>query len=215
MEFPPSTVVNKVFSESKFFKKLALSKSRLPFGTISKIIWCNKLSASSINLEGGKKVREIQVFEVKLKQEKVPEQILRIIDNNIPYHILFLIEFEGRYQAWIGYKEVGENGVSLTVKSYYKSDWCAFESLPLEIKGLNLDEVYENFISQLGLGVPANGDSDLRERVDIAAEIEKIEREILKHKAKMLNEKQFNKQVAINDKIKSLKLRIKILKDKK
>lgn len=211
-DFPESTFVNKVFSESKFFKKLALSKSKLPFGNIAKIVWRNKLSPISANLSEGNNVKEIQVFEVKLKEDKSPEKILQVIDNNILYHILFLIEFDGKYQAWIAYKEIGANGVSRTAKTYYKSDWHSFDDLPLEVQGLNLDEVYENFIAQLNLDIQADGEVDLREKIDVSAKLDKIRRDISKLEAKMLKEKQFNKQVDLKNKIENLRIQTKELK---
>ena len=34
------------------------------------------------------------------------------IDKEIPYHILFLLEHEGKYQAWTAYKEVAGSGTN-------------------------------------------------------------------------------------------------------
>ena len=214
-EFPESTRVGKVFSESKFFRKLAMSKRQLPFGNIECIIWRNKLAASTLNVKAGKNIVEIQVFEVRLKTPKASESILRIIDNSIPYPIIFLLRFGEQYQAWLGYKETDSSGVSFSVKRYYKTDWMGFEDLPLCISGLSLDEIYSNFLSQLNpeiKNISEDGGS-LRARVDCADKIRRLETEIGKLKAKIYSEKQLNKQMKLNEKCKILQEKLKNLKN--
>ena len=213
-EFPSTTVVNKVFSESKFFKKLALSKRTLPFGTIDKVVWRNKISSTTVNVKEGESVKEIHVFEVILKRDAISEAILKTIDNNIPYHILYLIRFEDKYQAWLGYKEVNSVGVSLTVKNYNKTAWVNFDELPLEINGLTLDDVYDNFLSQINSNIEQNNDAPiaLRSRIDNAEAIRKLEAEIEKLTAKLFKEKQFNKQIELNAKIRNKKEELRNMK---
>lgn len=213
-EFPSSSVVNKVIPESKFFKKLALSKRKLPFGTIEKIVWRNKICPATVNIAEGENAKEIQVFEVVLKMDAVCEALLREIDNHILYPVLYLIRFEDKYQAWLGYKETNSVGVSLTVKNYNKTAWLSFEDLPLEIKGLNLDEVYANFLAQINENIAQKNESqsDLRARVNNAEAIRKLEAEIEKLKTRRDKEKQFNKQVKLNEKIRILKTDLETMK---
>ena len=49
--------------------------------------------------------KEIEVFIVSLTKPELDEKVLHLIDKEIPYHILFLLEHNDKYQAWIGYKE--------------------------------------------------------------------------------------------------------------
>lgn len=63
-----------------------------------------------MNLAPGATVTELEVFEIKLNTGNLDEAILRQIDKEIPYHILFLLEYGGKYQAWIGYKEAAQSG---------------------------------------------------------------------------------------------------------
>lgn len=212
-DFPQSTFVGKTFSESKFFRKLALSKKTLPFGNIEKIVWRNKLSAKTLNVKDGERVKEIQVFHVVLWEDNPVDGILRTIDNAIAYQILFLVQLGEKFQAWIGYKEADANGVSLTVKTYYKTDWTDLESLPIAVCGLTLDDVYANFISQINENVKAAPETDLRTRVNTADDIAKLEREIEKLKSRLRKEPQFNKQIKLNAEIKTLKTKIEEIKN--
>lgn len=212
-DFPQSTFVGKTFSKSKFFRKLALSKKTLPFGNIEKIVWRNKLSARTLNVQDGARVKEIQVFHVILREDKPVDGILRAIDNAVAYQILFLVQLGEKFQAWIGYKEADLNGVSLTVKTYYKTDWTDLESLPIAVCGLTLDDVYANFISQINANVKAAPETDLRTRVNTADDIAKLEREIEKLKSRLRKEPQFNKQIRLNAEIKTLKTKIEEIKN--
>ena len=116
------------------------------------------------------------------------------------------------YQALMGYKEVGTTGVEFTVKKYYSTQWMPFDDLPLEIKGLSLDEVYDNFLNQLNTAIIKKPDEELRTWVDKSAQLEKIMRDISKIEARILKETQFNKQVALNAKLRELKLKAETFK---
>lgn len=213
-DFPQSTFVGKTFSESKFFRKLALPKKTLPFGNIEKIVWRNKLSAKTLNVQDGARVKEIQVFHVILREDKHVDGILRAIDNAVAYQILFLVQLGEKFQAWIGYKEADLNGVSLTVKTYYKTDWTDLESLPIAVCGLTLDDVYANFISQINENVKAAPETDLRTCVNTADDIAKLEREIEKLKSRLRKEPQFNKQIRLNAEIGNKNEEIRKLKQR-
>ena len=108
-------------------------------------------------------------------------------------------------------------GVSLTIKNYNKTSWLNFDELPLEIKGLTLDEVYDNFLSQINSNIEQVQESptDLRSRVNNAEVIRKLEAEIEKLTAKLFKEKQFNKQVKLNEKLKILKTNLETIKNEK
>ena len=99
-----------------------------------------------MNLAAGQTVTEIEVFEIRLNSQTVNEAVLRQIDREISYHILFLLKYGGKYQAWIGYKEATTGNNAFKVNSYYHSDWLVENELPVKAEGLNLDAVYKNFV---------------------------------------------------------------------
>ena len=114
------------------------------------IYWKNKIAASTTNLAAGTDVTELEVFEVRLSSPVLDDSLLRQIDKEIPYHILFLLEYQGKYQAWIGYKEAAASGnKAFKVNGYYHTEWLVEDELPLKLEGLNVDAVYENFVRQI------------------------------------------------------------------
>lgn len=67
---------------------------------------------------------------------------MRQIDQEIPYHILFLLEYEGKYQAWTAHKEAAGSGTNtFKMGRYYHTGWLEEAALPLRLDGLTTDWV--------------------------------------------------------------------------
>ena len=104
---PKSTEFNKRIPKQKFYENIAVTPAmkKAFVEQIRIIYWRNKIATTTLNLAAGGQVTEIEVFEVRLSAPELDESVLRQIDREIPYHILFLLEYEGKYRAVIGYKE--------------------------------------------------------------------------------------------------------------
>ena len=173
------------------------------------IYWRNKIAATTTNLAAGKTVNEIEVFEIKLKSGMLDESVLRQIDKEIPYHILFLLEYEGRYQAWTCYKEASFGNHAFKVNQYYHTDWMAEEELPLKLDGLNVDAVYENFVYQIaGDTLRSDAGESLKEIVEKNEERKHIEREISKLEKQARTEKQPKKKFELVQKIRKYEMKL-------
>ena len=48
-------------------------------------------------------ITEIEVFEVRLNEPLLDAAVLKQIDKEIPYHLLFILTCDGKAQEWIGY----------------------------------------------------------------------------------------------------------------
>ena len=102
LALPKSTEFNRRIPKQKFYENLTVSPAlkRIFVEQIKVIWWRNKIAPTTMNLAAGETVTEIEVFEICLSAPQLDEAILRQIDKEIPYHILFLLEYEGKYQAW-------------------------------------------------------------------------------------------------------------------
>ena len=118
--FPVSTEFNKRIPKQKFYENLDVSATlrRVFVDQIRIVYWRNKLAASTLNIAAGEAVTEIEVFEVRLNEPKLDEAVLKQIDKEIPYHLLFILTCDGKAQAWIGYKEAAASG-SNAFKRYF------------------------------------------------------------------------------------------------
>lgn len=210
MNFPKSTEANKRIPKQKFYENITITPAlkRIFVEQIKTIYWRNKIAATTVNLALGKIVTEVEVFEMKLEKVPLDEAVLRQIDREIPYHIIFLLEYEGKYQAWTSYKEASSGNTAFKVGTYYHTEWLPEEDLPIHIDGLDLDSVYENFVRQIAgsaLSPSAGSSESLKESVEREEKRRSLQRQIEMLQAKMKKEKQLNRQIEINTEIKKLK----------
>lgn len=206
---PKATEFNKRIPKQKFYENLTVTPAlRDAFkNQIKTIYWRNKIAPSTVNLAPGKNVTEIEVFEIKLNEDNLDEMVLKQIDREIPYHILFIVERAGKYQACIGYKEAAQSGNNpFKVNRYYYTEWLTEKDLHIKMDGLSIDSVYENFIRQIAgdkLQVAEVGES-MKEAVAKEEEKEALRKQIFNLRTKIKMEKQLNKQMQLNNKLKEL-----------
>ena len=206
---PKSTEFNKRIPKQKFYENLSVTPAiKTVFTEQIKIIyWRNKLAATTLNLAPGKLVTEIEVFEIRLTSPDLDEDILRLIDREIPYHILFLLEYDGKCQAAMGYKEAAGSGkAAFKVECYYRTEWLTEQELSLHLEGLTIDAVYENFIRQIAGGqLTGSENTTLKESVEQQKQREQIEKQIAALETKMKKQKQLNRKMELKAEIKKLK----------
>ena len=207
--FPVSTEFNKRIPKQKFYDNLDVSPTlrRVFVDQIRLVYWRNKLGASTLNIAAGEAVTEIEVFEVRLNEPKLDEAVLKQIDKEIPYHILFILTCDGKAQAWIGYKEAAASGSSaFKVNRYYHTDWMPEDELQLHINGLNMDAVYESLVRQIAEDklLSESGES-LKEAVERDEKKKQLEKQIAALESKIRREKQLNRQMEMNVELKRIK----------
>lgn len=206
---PKSTEFGKRIPKQKFYENITVTPvlKRVFIEQVKNIYWRNKIAVSTLNLAAGTEVTEIEVFEIKLNQPDLNEAFFRQIDKEIPYHILFLLEYRGKHQAWIGYKESAATGNNtFKVNHYYHTDWMPEADLPLKIEGLSVDAVYENFVRQIaGETLLSGAGETLKDSVERDARRKELQKQIAVLQVKVRREKQLNKQVHLNTELKRLK----------
>ena len=207
---PKSTEFNKRIPKQKFYENMDISPAlkKVFVEQVKIIYWKNKIAASTTNLAAGVDVTELEVFEIKLNSQVLDDGLLRQIDREIPYHILFLLEYQGKYQAWIGYKEAATSGnKAFKVNGYYHTDWLEEEELPLKLEGLTVDKVYENFVRQIAGDKlqTENAEESLKDSVARDEQCQALQKQIDTLKTKIRKEKQLNKQMQMNAELKKLR----------
>ena len=210
LNLPASAAFNRRIPKQKFYEELPLTPAlrRVFVGQINAIWWRSKIAPATANLAPGRTVTELEVFELQLAQPSLDEGVLRAIDKRIPYPILYLLTCDGRCQAWIGYQPAGQGGARV----YYHTAWQPQEDLKLELRGLDTDVAYENFVRQIAGGaldapaaepLPRSIARDQRRRA--------LEKQIAVLQNKIRREKQLNRQVELNQELKRLRKEHKII----
>jgi len=192
---PRSTEVNRRVAKEKLYQNATLTPQTREMikDQIESVVWRNKLADSTVGISAGEDIKEIQVFEIQLRQRELDKRILPAIAKAIPYKILFVLVFDSETQAWIE-----------ASGTFYNTEWRPLDGFTLKFEGFNLDVVYENLARQIAggrLGV----DGDIEEAVDRDKQRQKLERDIAALEKKLLREKQFNKQVELNGELKWLR----------
>ena len=207
---PKATEFNRRIPKAKFYENITITTSlkRLFVDQIKNIYWRNKIASTTTNLIDGKYVTEIEVFEINLNSLQVDIDLLKSIDSVIPYHILYILEYNGKYQAWIRYKETTDIEKKRSkVDRYYHTNWIEATELIVRLEGLSLDDVYENLVRQIAGDKlqSENFSESLKQSVERDKEIETLQKQINILQNKMRKEKQLNKQMEINTELKKLR----------
>ncbi len=210
--FPASTEFGKRIPKQKFYENIDITPTlkRVFVEQIRLIYWRNKLATTTLNLAAGDAVKEIEVFEVLLNAPQLDEAVLRQIDREIPYHILFVLTCDGKAQAWIGYKEAAASGSNaFKVSRYFHTDWVPESELQFRVDGLSMDAVYENLVRQIAGGA-LQADSGESLQVSVARDERRrqLEKQIAALESKMWKEKQLNRRMEIHAELKLLRKQI-------
>lgn len=210
---PVSTEFNKMIPKQKFYENINVSPSlkSMFINQIRHVYWRNKLAASTLNVSVGKDVTEIEVLEVQLNENQLNEMVLRQIDKEIPYHILFVLTYNGNAQAWISYKEaLAGTANAFKVSCYYHTDWIPEDEMQLKVEGLGMNAIYENLVRQIaGNKLQMDSEESLKESVERNERKEQLERQIAMLERKMRKEKQLNRQMEMNKELKKIREMIK------
>ncbi|WP_314051915.1 DUF4391 domain-containing protein [Dialister invisus] len=194
LSLPKSTEFNKRIPKQKFYEKLSVTPAIKKVFTeqIKMIYWRNKIAETTLNLAPGEQVTEIEIFEIRLNSPDLEKNVLRLIDREIPYHIVFLLEYAGKYQAWTSYKEASSRNIAFKVGIYYHTVWLSEEEISIRLDGLDLDTIYENFVRQIAGDVLSSGagsSESLKESVERGENRRGLQRQIEVLEAKIKKEK--------------------------
>lgn len=217
INIPDRALLNRRIPKAKFYEQIEVdSKLERKFiDEIDNIIWKYKLSQETTNLKPTKKVEEIQVFEISLKEKYISKEVLENIDRVIPYPILYILKYKDNIKLAIAYKErnkIDEN--KMVVHSYYQSEWIKEYELAVDIlKGLSLEDVYDNLLRQL-IPIENTLEDDIEKLIKLNEKQESLKKEIEKLEKKVKREKQFNRKVDLNIELQKKKKELEELLDK-
>ena len=122
-DLPEATVVNRVIPKNSFEKYATASQRRQFTEYVQKIIWQNKLSTETTNLQGAD-IKEVQVFLIELKQKQKIDGILSVIDRAIPYPIIFSIKYDSTFYCSVSQKHAHPlNEDSAIIDWTFKTEW--------------------------------------------------------------------------------------------
>lgn len=137
---PKNTELNRQLPKKAIYAKFQMNtaaKDKID-RDIARISIVNEVSPSRINIAAGETVKSFYVLLVTLKKRDFDEKNIITVSKLIPQNMLIILEYDG--QARIA---VYHSKLMLT-------EWQKTDNLSIELKGLDLDTVWENIIVQIG-----------------------------------------------------------------
>lgn len=191
---PKNTEVHQQLPKTSVYKKFKLNTAeKNAFDSdISKIIIVNEISAENINVSPSKGVDNFFVLHVTLKKRNFSEKNIIMLSNLISQDMLFILEREGIAKL-----------ATFNTK-LLQTDWNKLDSLKINLNGLNIKQVWENIIIQIGNLTIEEGNS-IEEQIVVDEEREKLLKEISKLEKKAKSERQPKRKYELFQKIKKLK----------
>lgn len=190
IKLPKKCEVNKFLPKKIFYEKIGISSGIKNDFTnlVEKITWLYKLSPDTIGISKTEEVEEIQIFQIDVKDRKIPINIIKFITKVIPYKILFIVKYKKDYCY------------AVKVDNVYYSEWN--DNIKFEFNAINLEVLYENIVKSI---IKENNNlKDFNKIIENENRKIELNRQINILKNKIHNEKQFNRKVELNKQIKDL-----------
>lgn len=190
IKLPKSCEVNKFIPKKVFYEKAQITNNiKKEFvDIIEKIVWMYKLSEDTVNISSTQNVEEIEVFEIILRKDIIPKNVLKLITKLISYPILFIIKYKKDTMYAMKFDDI------------YYTNWN--ENIEVSLNFFTLEKVYENIIKSIIK--EDNNEKDLKEVIQNKKIQDELQRDIEQLKKKLKIEQQFNRKVEINQKLRKL-----------
>lgn len=198
---PKSTEMSKQLPKKAIYAKFqmnTLAKEKID-ADISRITIVNEVAPNKVNIPAGNEVKNFFVLLVVLKRKDFEEKTIVTLSNLIPQNILFVLEFGN------------ESKLAIYHTKLMQTKWKLSAEQKIELKGLNLDTVWENIVIAVG-GIDIEQGKTLDEQIIIDEKRQKLEKEIAKLEKQARAEKQPKKKFELVQRIRGLRNEWEILR---
>lgn len=191
---PKNTELNKQLPKKAIYAKFQMNTAARDKidSDIARIAIANEVSPTRVSIAAGDKVTGFYVLLVTLKKRDFDEKNIITLSKLIPQKMVMVLEYDNQAKLAVFHTKL------------MQSEWSKRENLTLELKGLNLDTVWENIIVQIG-GLTVEQGHSLDEQIIIDEQRNKLQKEIARLEKLARAEKQPKKKFELVQEIKKLK----------
>ena len=191
---PKATEVNKLLPKKAIYAKFQMNTSAKDKvdEDISRITIVNELSPARVNLAEGENVKSFFVMNVSLKKKNFSESTIAMVSKLIPQNILMVLEHEEEARLAVYHTKL------------IQTEWMPKSELSVELRGFDLDAVWENIIIQVG-GIRMEQGHSLDEQIALDEKRAKIQKEIERLEKLARAEKQPKRKFELVQEIRKLK----------
>lgn len=198
---PKATEMSKLLPKKAIYAKFQMNtaaKEKID-ADISRITIVNEITPNKVNIPAGDKVKSFFVLLVTLKRKAFEEKTIATLSKLIPQNILFVLECGN------------ESKLAIYHTKLMQTKWKLSAEQKIELKGLNLDTVWENIVIAVG-GIDIEQGKTLDEQIIINEKRQKLEKEIAKLEKQARAEKQPKKKFELVQRIRGLRNEWEILR---
>lgn len=198
---PKTTEMSKQLPKKAIYAKFQMNTSAKEKidADISRITIVNEITPNKVNIPAGDKVKSFFVLLVTLKRKAFEEKTIATLSKLIPQNILFVLECGN------------ESKLAIYHSKLMQTEWKPTIEQKIELKGLNLDTVWENIVIAVG-GIDIEQGKTLDEQIIIDEKRQKLEKEIAKLEKQARAEKQPKKKFELVQRIRGLRNEWEILR---
>lgn len=191
---PKNTELNKQLPKKAIYAKFQMNTAARDKidSDIARIAIVNEVSPTRVSIAAGDKVTGFYVLLVTLKKRDFDEKNIITLSKLIPQKMVMVLEYDNQAKLAVFHTKL------------MQSEWSMRENLTLELKGLNLDTVWENIIVQIG-GLTVEQGHSLDEQIIIDEQRNKLQKEIARLEKLARAEKQPKKKFELVQGMKKLK----------
>ena len=196
---PKTTEMSKQLPKKAIYAKFQMNTAAREKidADISRITIVNEIAPNKVNIPAGDDVKSFFVLLVSLKRKEFDEKTIATLSKLIPQNMLFILECNGESRLTIYHTKI------------MQTEWKPTDEHKIELRGLNLDKVWENIVAQIG-NVTIERGNTLDEQIVVNEKRQKLEKEIAKLEKQARAEKQPKKKFELAGKVKALKKEIEM-----
>ena len=196
-ELPKSCYVNKFIPKKVFYEKVGVSSNVKEefIKLVERITWLYKLSEDTIGLTKTNEIEEIQIFQIDVKEKKVPVNVIKTITKGVKYKVLFVIKYQDDYCY------------SIKVENIYNSEWN--NNIKFNFNAINLEIVYESIVKKIIK--EENNEKSFSKIIEENEHKNELEKKISMLKQKIKLEKQFNRKIELNRELNKFMKELEVL----
>ena len=210
LKFPQATIVDKNVPKNAFYKRADSAHSawmkQFLTDEFENITWLYKLHPSTLNVEDGEKVHEIDVFVCTMKHDHYSINPFCSLDDLRPRHTMFIVRYGESTDLLMQHKVMtivaGEEKWTRGKTELQRN--VDLGHISFSIEGQSMDKVYGNLLGQVS-GLETKSEEDYKAAVELRRKIENTQKQILSLQKQIRSEKQFNLQMEMNAEARQLK----------
>ena len=191
---PKSTELSKQLPKTAIYRKFNMSNAEKEKfdADISRLAIVAEISPQTLSVTAGETVQSVFVVLVSLKKKDFSDNTIIKVTKLINQNMLLVLECDG------------ESKLAIYHTKLIQSEWKPMDELQLSLNGLNLDEIWESIVVQVG-GIDVEEGNSLEQQIVVNEQQEKLKREIERLEKLARKETQPKKKFELVQRIKRLK----------